>query len=331
MPEMDQISAELARRELHERIRYFRCHSGQIDLLAEICRPGAYIVGAGAGNGWGKSKFVIAFLAAICFPSLAPAEFAVHDLVKNWPYPKRARIISTPKEVEEIGSIQAAIVELFPAGKYDPKSKGKHYPSQFTTSTGWKIDVMTYEQDKGEFAGPDIGLTIFNEPMPEPIWKESIMRARAGGIILFAMTSLYEHPWVVDGILGKADGKSIRVRYGSSEENCKTHGKGGHLEHDQLEKILANYDPDEREARLTGKPLSMSGRIFKSFDRAVHVERDEFFPPSDGVSLGMACDPAISKPLAMIWRYVDAAGVLHYYDEYPEIAFEGEGYQPDCD
>lgn len=280
-------------------------------------------MGAGAGNGWGKSKFVIAFLTAVCFPSMAPAAFTQHPMISNWPHPKRARIISTPKEVEEIGSIQTAIVDLFPKGRYEAKSKGKHYPSQLKTETGWIIDIMTYEQDKGEFAGPDIGLTIFNEPMPEDIWKESLMRARAGGIVLFAMTSLLENPWVVDGILNRADGKDIRVRYGSSEENCKQHGKCGHLDHDQIEKILAQYEPDEREARMTGKPLSLSGAIYKGFSREIHVAKEDIIPPSHDVAHYMAVDPAIGKPLAVIWSYIDLAGVLHIYDEWPEVPFEG--------
>ncbi len=84
------------------------------------------------------------------------------------------------------------------------------------------------------------------------------------------MTSLGTNPWVVDSILGKANGDDIRVLYSGVEENCKQHGKNGHLEHDQIEKILSQYDPDEREARSSGKPLSLSGRIFKGFDRSVH-------------------------------------------------------------
>lgn len=325
-PQLEQAAAEVRRilwTAQNEPLRFFVLHGGQEALLDEICRPGGYVIGTGAGNGWGKSKFVVAFLAAVMFPSSAPASFTKHDLIANWPHPKRARIISTPKEVEEIGSIQTAIQELFPKGQYEAKSKSKNYPSQYKTSTGWIVDVMTYEQDKGEFAGPDIGLTIFNEPMPEAIWKESLIRARAGGIILFAMTSLLENPWVVDGILSKADGGDIRVRYGSSEENCKQHGKNGHIDHDQLEKILAQYEPDEREARRTGKPLSMSGRIFKRFDQAVHCV-PEIVPPASGVSYGLSIDPAIGKPMYILFRYVDGAGVVHYYDEYPsDIRFQG--------
>lgn len=324
--ELNRISLELARRERDEQIRYFDAHGGQVEFLdLAFGRPGGFIVVVGAGNGWGKSKLVVAIVAAVMWPDLAPPCLAKYDSIKSWPHPKRARIISTPKELEEIGSLQTEIAALFPKGegRYESKSKGKHYPSQYKTDTGWTLDLMSYEQDASEYAGPTIGLTIINEPPPEDIWKESVARTRSGGMIIVAMTSLFENPWVVDGIMGKADGKNIRLRYGSSCENCKQHGVNGHLEHEQIVKILDQYDEDEREARFSGKPLSMSGRIFKGFDRAVHVATDEFSPPTTGVSLGMAVDPAIAKPLAMLWRYVDAAGVLHYYDEYPDFEFEG--------
>ncbi len=135
---------------------------------------------------------------------------------------------------------------------------------------------------------------------------------------------MLDNVWVVDGILNKADGKNIRVRYGSSCENCKTHGVNGNLEHEQIEKVLSQYDPDEREARFSGRPLSMSGRIYKTFDPAVHVATDEFMPPEgELVSVGMAVDPAIAKPLAILWYYVDNTGTVHFYDEHPEFDFEG--------
>lgn len=320
----DQVYLELARRLRDEKIRYFTPHGGQIKLIEEIARPGAFVVVAGAGNGWGKSHFVVALAAAIMWPELAPACFTKHELFRKWPYPKRARIISTHTELEEIGSLQTAFKELFPKGQYKEKNKGKHYPCEFKNSNGWVLDLMSYKQDVQEYAGPNIGLTIFNEPPPQDIYNESIARTRSGGVIVMAMTSLNENPWVVDSILNKADGNRIRVRYGSSCENCKQHGTDGHLEHEQIEKILSVYDEDEREARFTGKPLAMSGRIFKTFDESVHVAKDEFRPPhSQDISIGMIADPAIGKPFAMLWRWVDSAGVIHYFDEYPETQFIG--------
>ena len=137
------------------------------------------------------------------------------------------------------------------------------------------------------------------------------------------MTSLLDNPWVVSGILEKANGRDIRVRYGNACENCKQHGTNGHLEHEQIEKILAQYDPDEREARFSGKPLSFSGRILKGFDRAVHVPKEDIVPPESGISRYMVVDPAIAKPLAVLWAYADQAGFVSIYDEWPEFEFQG--------
>ena len=319
---MDRICLELARRERDERIRYFVPHGGQAEYIKLIAEPGGFIVISGAGNGWGKSEFMIALFAAVMWPALAPPSFA-HATFSDWKHPKRARIYSKPAELEEIGSLQTAIVKLFPKGKYT-SSKGRYsYPNTFKTDTGWILDLFSYERDESEAAGPNIGLQGFNEPPPEPLWKEAIARARAGGIIVGGMTSLLDNPWVVSGILEKANGKDIRVRYGNACENCKQHGVNGHLEHEQIEKILSQYDPDEREARFSGKPLSFSGRILKTFDRSVHVATQDIIPPASGITRYMVVDPAIAKPLAVLWAYVDAAGSLHIYDEWPEFEFIG--------
>lgn len=320
---LNLISLELARRRRDERIRYFVPNGGQRRFIDELLRPGAFIVTNGSANGGGKTYVLIALLAAVAFPSLAPECFASSPMIKNWPYPKRLRICSTPAELAEIGSIQTTIKELFPKGRYEALKKGRSYPSQFVTDTGFIIDLFSYEQDAGEMAGPTLGLLAWNEPPPEDLWREGMARMRKGGIVPVCMTSLATNPWVVDGILSKANGDDIRVIYAGVEENCKQHGKNGHLEHDQIVKILDQYDPDEREARSTGKPLSMSGRIFKRFDQAIHVV-PEIIPPASGVSYGLSIDPAIGKPMYILFRYVDGAGVVHYYDEYPsDIKFQG--------
>jgi phage terminase large subunit-like protein len=319
---LDQICLELARRRRDEKIRYFQPNGGQLKFYREIFRPGAFIVNNGSGNGGGKTYGLVAFLAAVCWPNLAPKDLQ-DPLLQNWPYPKRARIVSTPKELEEIGAIQTAIQDLFPRGQYEALKKGKSYPSQFKTSTGWVIDLMSYEQDKSEMAGPTIGLLMWNEPMPEDLWKEGLARLRKGGLCLIAMTSLLDNPWVVDGIISKGEADGIRSVFCDVEENCKQHGVNGTLEHDQIEKILAQYDPDEREARKTGRPLALSGRIYKAFDRNVHVAKEPIIPPAYGVTHYQAVDPAIGKPVASIWAYVGADGVIHIYDEHPETSFEG--------
>lgn len=277
---------------------------------------------AGSGNGWGKTQIIAAALAAVIWPKMAPLAFSQHPLLAEWPYPKRARINSTPKELETIGSLQVAIRDLFPKGKYEARRKGKSYDSEWTTDTGWTIDTFSYEQDAEEMAGPTLGLQIWNEPMPEDLWKEGQARLRRGGMNWVALTSLHSNPWVVDGILNKHNGTDWLVRYGDVCENCKEHGKNGHLEHSQIEKILAQYPDDEREARRTGRPLSLSGRIFKKFDRAVHVLPEVVRPPA-GAQVYQAVDPAGGKPFAIIWAWVDDTGTLTIFDESPDYPFVG--------
>jgi hypothetical protein len=296
----------------NERIRYFEPHSGQKEFILQI-DEGSFIVISAAGNGWGKTKVLIAIFAAIMWPELAPSCFAT-PFFQKFPYPKFARIYSTPKELEDIGSIQAAIKEYFPAGRYTFRKKGRSYPSEFKTDTGWTMDMFSYEQDSSEAAGPNIGLSGWNEPPPEPLWKEGLIRARAGGIHIGAMTSLLDQPWVVDGILNRHNGKDIRVRYGDVEENS-------HLTPAQVDKILDQYDPDEREARKTGRPLSLSGRILKSFDRSVHVAKEPIKPVAEGVAHYQVVDPAIGKPVFSLWAQVDHAGLLQIYDEWPDFSF----------
>lgn len=320
--ESAEIFLELARRERDERLRYFVPHGGQEEFIALLATPGAFSVTAGAGNGWGKTQIIIAALAALVWPQLAPPVFSKHEVFRKWPHPKRVRINSTPNELEAIGSLQVAIKDLFPRGHYEARRKGRTYDSEWKADTGWVIDTFSYEQDHEEMAGPTLGLQIWNEPMPELLWREGQARLRRGGMNWCALTSLNKHPWVVDGLLNKHDGKTFFTRYGSSCENCRQHGKKGHLDHSQIELILSQFPTDEREARFTGRPLSLSGRIFKSFDPAVHILRGEVKPPGDS-AIYQVVDPAIGKPLAVIYAYVDRAGQVVIFDEYPRFTFDG--------
>lgn len=318
----EEFLAEIRWTQQHEALRLFHPHGGQVAFIDDVTRDGAFIVITGAGNGWGKSEFLVALFAAVMWPALAPDCFASPAL-SNWKHPKHARIYSSPSELDEGGSIQKAIKKYFPANRYEAIKGRYSYPQKFIIDNGWTFDLFSYERDPEEAAGPNIGLQAVNEPPPEKLWGEILARSRAGGIIVGGMTSLTGNPWVVDGIFGKANGQDVRVRFGSSCENCIEHGVDGNLSHKNIVRILDQYDADEREARFSGKPLSMSGRILKGFDRSVHIAKEEFWPPSNGVSNGQIVDPAIGKPLAVLWRYVDGAGVLNYYDESPDFKFEG--------
>lgn len=283
--------------------------------------PETLVAISGAGNGWGKSEVLAAILAAAMWPGLAPEALGV-PLLREWSYPKRARIYSTPAELAQIGSLQTAIARWFPKGRYQSSSGSYGYPQVFVTDTGWVLDLFSYERDASEAAGPNIGLQVFNEPPPYALWKEAALRARAGGIILGGMTSLDENPWIVPEVFDKADGKVVKIRYGNACENCKTHGKNGNLEHAHIMRALDQVpDQDEREARFSGKPLTISGRIFRTFDKSVHVIPE--FTPTRDHAVYQVVDPAGGKPMFVIWAAIGRDGQLTIFKEWPNYKFFG--------
>jgi hypothetical protein len=248
-----------------------------------------------------------------------------HDIFKSWPYPKRARIVTTPKELENIGSVQTEVRKWWPTGGYKADKAGKLYYSIFSTTTGWTIDTMTYDQAITEFEGPTIGLFIFNEPPPEAIYDACMARMKFGGKVLMPMTPLANSAWIFDRLV-RNDGKNgIRVIYGDTEENCIEHGKNGVLPHAAIKALEDSCDPDDREARLHGKFSHMAGQIFKTFKREAHVipaiaDHDAFLA---GKTIYQVVDPAIGKPLASIWAAVGAGGDVTIYQESPEFEFQG--------
>lgn len=312
---------EKARRRRDEALRYFAPNPAQKRFVDEIAREGRFIVVNGGGNGEGKTYILIATLGAFMWPALAPACFQA-PIFQNFPYPKRIWIISNPSELGKTGAIQPTIDKLWPANKFKAEKDGHSYNSIFHSDTGWEVALKSTEQAVREFRGANVGVIAINEPPPEDIFNESLARLRMGGLVIGAMTSLDDEPWVVDGILEKHDGKDYRIVYGNVEENCKDHTPGGTLSHDQIEKILSKFPADEQEARRTGKPLSLSGRIFKSFDRSIHVLKDEVRPRGD-VSIVQVIDPAGGKPFAIQWAYADAGGNVTIFDEWPNTPFFG--------
>lgn len=275
----------------------------------------------GGGNGSGKTYGLIAILGAFIWPAIAPSCFSA-PIFQKFPHPKKIWIVSNPGELGSTGAIQSSIDELWPKNKFSTSKNGRQYNSVFRSDTGWEVELKSTEQNITEFRGANVGIVALNEPVPEDVYRECLARTRKGGIIPGAMTSLDDEPWIVDGILDKHDGKDYRILYGGVEENCKDHTPGGTLSHDQIERILSKYPEDEQAARRTGKPLSLSGRVFKQFDRGVHVLKHEV-RPTPGSAVYQAVDPAGGKPFAVIWAFADAGGNLTVFDEWPNFTFFG--------
>lgn len=252
---------------------------------------------------------------------MAPGPYRFDPLIRDYPasWPKKIRFISTPKEVEEIGAVQSAIAELWPKGQFQAIKGKKTYFSHYKAN-GWDMDLMTYDQDPDEFEGPTIPLIIFNEPPPEDIYKRCVSRTRMGGKLIFPMTPLTDAAWIKDKLVDRADGKRIVLIGGDVEDACIEHGINGHLKHANIQNMIAEYDPDEYEARVHGKFMHLSGLVYRQFNRGVHVWKDKIRPVPGWPKIQVIDPSGLGKPFSVLWAQVcpEPKDSLQVFREWPD-------------
>ena len=312
VPEL--IRQELEARRETDRMAFFLPNGGQERYIQTIGYYRPFISIWSAANGLGKTTVAANLTGRLFFGGENPAfDF---DIFKNWPYPKRARYITDPKLVEEIGPWHSEVTKWWPRGRYTCAKGSKTWFSIYR-GNGWLLDVMTYDQAPKDFEGATLGLAIFDEPPPQIIWNATVSRMRAGGMIMVLMTPLTSAAWFFDQVVPK---HLNHIVYGDIEENCREHGKNGQLNHVDIERMLDAMPQEEREARAHGKALALAYLIYKAFDVRIHVTPEAVIPPP-GAQVWQIVDPHIDKPFACIWGYPAGDGSFVQFDEYPNDDF----------
>ena len=309
-----RLEDELVIRKETDKISFFTPNGPQKQFIDIIGSGNSFISIFSAGNGTGKTTLATTILGnAMWGPQNSWFD---HPIFRKWPYPKRARYITDPKLLEEIGPFSTEIKTWWPNWRYEALKAGQKYFSQYK-SESWVIDVMSYEQQVREFEGGTLGLIIFDEPPPRPIWNACISRLRKGGIIIVLMTPLTLAGWFYDEIV--PDNQNSLV-YAGMEDNCKTHGVRGVLEHDHIDKLIKNMPPEEVEARVYGRAMYLKGLVFKTYDPRIHVLKEPFRPPL-GSTIYNVVDPHGDKPFFSIWAYPASNGDLIVFEEHPNENF----------
>jgi phage terminase large subunit-like protein len=310
---MDEAK-ELIRRQSEEKYRYFIPNGKQEEFNRLVGGGKHRIVILSAGNGVGKSADVVNILANLIWPGNNP--YFKGGLYDNWPFPKRIRIATEAKNVEEIGAIDQEIKTWWPKGKYSGSKNGKQFVSSYEAED-WVIDKMSYEQAVKEFESSTLGVIWFDEPPPKPIFDASKWRLRRGGLILVSMTPLEGAAWIFEegGLLDLED---CAIVYADIEDNCKVHGVRGILEHNHIVDMTKDAPESEVKARKEGKPLSMVNTVFGSiWVPEVHIIENDVEPPP-GSQFGMTVDPGDGKPYAITWWWVDPRGHIVFDYNWPE-------------
>lgn len=224
------------------------------------------------GNGSGKTTLLVNMLANICYEP--NKDWFDYPIFHNWPHLKLIRIISDPTTITD--KMIPEMRKWFPRGRYTTAKEKKSYDYRWTTDTGFTITLMTYDQDIKEFESVDLGLVLMDEPPPEAIFNASFARLRLGGKCALFMTPLASAAYIFEKFIQNtpqgydADNKAFYV-YVDIEDNCRTHGTRGFLQHEKIAELETLYDDDEKEARLHGKFVGLIGLIYGMFRRDKHV------------------------------------------------------------
>lgn len=337
--EANEIDAELVRRLEQERWRFYEPSvKGEeyINAISKVHEDGQqnFMTLYSAANGIGKTATSAVIVANILFPSENP--YFQHPFYQNWKFPKRGRIASDPTNIDK--NIIPTLKFWFPhedLGRWTARKNNKNYLSEWSTDTGWDFDIMSYDQDSKEYEGPTLGWVWLDEPPPEAILKAIISRMRLGGVIFISATPLAGSAYLYDTfaagntkvhIVGPNGEQMIYTRPVSYIEAdvwsaCRDiPGTRGHLSKGDIYKMIAEYSPDEQQARIKGKFQHLVGLVFKQWNRNIHVIKP-FNVNHEDYTVWHMLDPHPRNPHAVTWVAIDKYGRKFVIDElFDEVA-----------
>lgn len=311
----EEIAEEIRRRKESNPHKYFIPNGKAEEFINMVGSTKNFISLFSAANGVGKTATGSNIVAHICFGKSGNEFFDNLEIVKNYKFPMRGRIVSDPTTVTQ--TIVPELKKWLPQGRYKTSKEGKNYEYKWITDTGFEFDVMTYEQGVKEFESSTLGWAWFDEPPPLAIFKATVARMRLGGIIFITATPLMGSAWMYDHILApdreKMEGQRDFIQ-ADVEANCLEHGVRGRLKHSDIEKMIAEYDEEDKQARIYGKFHHLVGLVFKNWNRKIHLIRPFPININDYVVLE-ALDPHPRNPDAVLWVAVDRKGNKIVIDE----------------
>jgi len=317
-----KLKIEEAKRLEGRKFAFYEPNGKCEEYIRAVGKGDNFITFFSAANGVGKTAASANIIAHLLFPNLSDnAYFKGLPMFDNWPHPKRGRIVTDPNNIT---NVVTALKEWLPAGKYSCRKGTKSYEAHWKAGE-WEIEIMSYEQDPKEFEGPTLGFIWFDEPPPKPIYTACISRLRKGGLMFISATPLAGSGWMYDAFVtgdmkaagleeGEVIDRSVAHIEADVESACIQHGVRGHLEHDDIQRMIAEYDEDERQARVHGKFQHLIGLVFKQFRRKVHVIKP-FQVDKRRFCVYHALDPHPRNPDAGLWVAVDEKGRKFVVDE----------------
>ena len=258
-----------------------------------------------------------------------------YRLFREWPFSKHIRWVVDAPELKETGELWRAINRWWPRHKFKESKDGYDYYSTFRffddagNDNGFTLSIRTNDQPLRLHESDDVGCVLFNEPPVRPVYHAYPARFRHGGFRLICGTLVMESPWISEEVI---DNPEAVWEMADAEENCEEHARldtqnglcVGHLTHESIQRRIAEYPEEEREARATGKPVHLQGSVFQVEPLVHFVQRAAI--PKD-LTTYLVVDPHPNRPWAIVVGGVDALDTWYVVDEWPKPHdFDGKPY-----
>lgn len=203
---------------------------------------------------------------------------------------------------------------------------------------GTLMTFKSYDQGRTAFQSDDMDLIWCDEEPPLDIIKEIKMRlVDRNGQLIISMTSLKGITDLIASLYEDCD--ILESKYAALvRKELPTMAEKGpvkifflwttdniHINQERLMEEVVLMSESDVLSRIYGLPTNLSGKIYMSFNRDVHViPLDDV--PTTGNQLWNVLDPHDRKPWAIGWYLVNKNGSVYCVDEYPEQSFNDMSY-----
>jgi phage terminase large subunit-like protein len=179
-------------------------------------------------------------------------------------------------------------------------------PTKYELKNGSVFDILTHEQSTEQFEGWRGHIAWFDEPPPRDKYVATLRGlVDYSGRHWLTLTPLTQ-PWIYDEIYTAVDKAYNFVTTVDITENP-------YLTKQAIKEFEDSLTQEEKEARLHGRFLHLTGLIYKEFDPQVHII--EPITIKSHWTRYMAIDPHERTPTAVLWLAVDEKDNHYIYDE----------------
>lgn len=184
----------------------------------------------------------------------------------------------------------------------------------------WRFDtVKSFKSNPQGSESSDWDFVHIDEPCPENMWKavsRGLMDRR--GAAWFTCTLLTEF-WINDKFLPAESGGEAKDGFPNSWVETASVYDNPYLTPEAIAEFEATLTDDEKQCRLYGIPLHLTGLVYKEFSRTNHVLTTppagwsaDYEPPLDW-PVYIAIDPHPRTPHAVLFCTVDKFGRRYYW------------------